>query len=508
MSSVAATPAAVNLRPYQTASVEEVRARIRAGHKRILLVIPTGGGKTLTAASMLISAVAKGSPVLFVAHRKELIDQTAKSFGRLGVTQYGIIRANDPRRDPTAPIQIASLPTLVNRTKPPAKVVFIDESHRALAKSYQKHIFEVYTDSVIVGLTATPCRTDGKPLGMSFTQMVIGATYSQLIEQGHIEAPIVYGTPILPDLSGVKTTAGDYNLEQLEDAVNRSALIGNVVDEWTKRAGSRRTVVFAVSVAHSKAICEAFTDAGVRIGHIDGTTPENEREATLAKLESGELQIVSNVGVLTEGWDMPSCKCLVLARPTKSLALYMQMAGRILRPWGDDTPLILDHGGNVDRHGMPHEDREWSLEAKVKRSKQVSVKPCPQCFAYVPNFAQTCPHCDHPFVDLSGGGDPEPKEDIVPVELALRTIGGDDERFRQFRALAHKAADRGWKPGAIWVRFKERFGEPPPEAWMKEIKRAHKADPEWKRKLDERKARGELEPKVDAGREFSRWKTG
>ena len=478
---------AIQLRDYQLESIESVRDAIRKGLRRVLLNIPTGGGKTLTSASILRAAVAKGSRVLFVAHRKELIDQTVRTFARLGITQTGVIRGSDPRRDPEAAIQIASIQTLARRAKPRADVVVIDECHRALASTYQEHLFEAYPDAVILGLTATPCRSDGKPLGKAFQSLILGATYSGLIVAGHIVAPVVYGTPMTPDLANVRTTAGDFNLEDLEDAVNRSALIGNVVDEWKRRSEGRRTVVFAVSVAHSHALCEAFAAAGARAGHIDGTTAEDERAETLAKLERGDLEVVCNVGVLCEGWDLPACKCLVLARPTKSLALYMQMAGRILRPWGELPPLILDHGGNVDRHGLPHVDREWSLEASVKKSPASPSKACPACFAYIAPSLPACPHCGHVFPKAAPAERAE-LEVVEGVALVLRTLDGPDEQLRFFRDLAKQAETRGWKPGAVYMRFREKWGTEPPADWMRTIKRFAKKDPEWSAKLAARAA--------------------
>lgn len=476
----------VELRPYQTDAIESVRDEIRAGHRRVLLCIPTGGGKTLTAASILASAVSKRARVLFVAHRKELIDQCCTTFGRLGITSYGVIRAKDPRKDPCQPIQIASIQTLARRDKPPADIVVIDEGHRSLAKSYIKHLFEAYPKAIFLLLTATPCRTDGRPLKDVADALVVGARYSGLISDGFIVAPVVYGTPVLPDLRKVRTTAGDFNQEDLEAAVNRSALIGNCVEEWQKRSEGRKTVVFAVSVAHSKALCAAFVASGARAGHIDGETPENERAETLARLERGDLDLVCNVGVLCEGWDQPSCKCLVLARPTKSMGLYMQMAGRILRPWGDLPPLILDHGGNVDRHGMPHVDRRWTLDGKVKKSSSAPCKACPVCFCYVNASLRIC-KCGHVFdvvTCVAPVGD-----DVVPVELALRTLDGEDAQLTFFRDKAKRAQMFGLKPGWLYHEFVHEFGKEPPRHWMLAARGGLKEDPDWRRRHRERAER-------------------
>ncbi len=475
----------ISLRPYQVESIAQLRAAIRDGKRRIMLTVPTGGGKTLTSASMIISALGKGKRSLFVAHRLELIDQTVATFARLGITSVGVIRANDRRHDTTQPIQVASIQTLARRTQQEYDLVFVDEAHRSVAASYTKHVFERHASAIIIGLSATPCRTDGRPLGSHFDDLVTGARYSELIADGHIVAPRVYSTPVLPDMSTVRTSGGDFNQEDLEAAVNRGALIGDLVAQWSKHP-KQRTVVFAVSVAHSRAIVAMFLEAGVRAEHLDGTTHEDERRAILARLDAGTTELVSNVGVLCEGWDMPSCKTLILARPTKSLGLYMQMAGRTLRPWNDVPSVILDHGGNVDRHGLPHEDRTWSLTKKAKKgSGAPPVKACPACFAFVAASAKVCPHCGHVYDTASIPADaPEP----VIVDLALRTLDGDDAKLSFFRTLHRTSRERGWKYGAVIHRYVARFGEEPAPEWIAALKSDYRTDAEWKVRVRDKQA--------------------
>lgn len=507
----------VALRPYQVASIAQVREAIRATKRRIMMTIPTGGGKTFTAASIVTSALARGRRCMFVAHRKELIDQTVAAFVRLGVTDIGVIRAGDKRSNPAAMLQIASIQTLARRTQGTSPdLIVIDEAHRAVAKSYTTHLFEAHPNAIIIGLSATPIRSDGRPLGSHFDALVIGALYSELIASGAIVEPRVYSTPILPDLSSVRTTAGEFNIEDLEAAMNKGALIGNLVAEWQKHP-MQRTVAFAVTVRHSLAIVESFRAAGVAAEHLDGTTPEVERAAILARLASGETMLVSNVGVLCEGWDLPSCKTLILARPTKSLGLYMQMGGRIFRPWRADcsdhedcrecqelaracaatrpsaTPIVLDHGGNVDRHGLPHVDREWSLDAKPKNPSDAPTKICRVCYAYVRASARSCPYCDYVFESQpSEELPPALKNEPIQIDLALRTLDGglatdeDKTKLREFRSLHAKCRARGWKLGAAIHRFEEKFGTPPPKAWIDALKSDARKDREWKAKIAER----------------------
>lgn len=478
-----------HLRPYQVQAIENVRTLLRAGRRRVLLCAATGSGKTITASSIIQSAHAKGSRVLFVAHRKELVDQSVATLSRLGLSSIGVIRAGDRRRDLSQPIQVASIQTLARRSPltPAPNLIFIDECHRAASASYQTHLYQAYPDAIVIGLTATPCRSDNRPLGTSFEEMVHVSSYSELIAGGFISAPIVYSTPVLPDMSKVRTSGGDYNQEDLESAMNRGALIGNIGTEWAKRAEGRRTVVFAVSVAHSLAIVEMFRAQGVCAEHLDGTTPEADRTAILARLESGETALVSNCNVLSEGWDQPSVKCIILARPTKSLALYMQSAGRCLRPWNDVVPIVLDHGGNVDRHGLPHEDREWSLTSKPKKGGAVPVKSCPACFGFVAAGSKTCPLCGHVFANAVDDEE-RPKTEPIPVDLALRTLSGDDAQLAFFRAQHKKARERGWKPGAVYHRFVERFGAAPPAGWWSALKSDARRDGEWKERVGRRSA--------------------
>ncbi len=335
----------MNLRPYQAEALERVRAQLRAGRRRIVIVLPTGGGKTIIAAMIILSAYAKGKRVVFFAHRRELIRQTAAKLELAGIPagDIGIMLGSDSR-NLDAPVIVASIATWVHRAAPPADLVFIDEAHRSCSDSYLRAIAH-YRDagSVVLGLTATPFRADGHGLGDVYEVLEVIACPSTLIAEGFLAAPRVFSTPSGsgPDLTGVRVERGDYVAADLASRMNTAVLISDIVNHWQKLAVGRRTVVFATSVDHSRSIAEAFTAAGVAAEHLDGETPNAQREAILARLESGETRVVSNCAVLTEGWDQPSAKVCILARPTKSLGLYIQMAGRVLRPWENETPLIL-----------------------------------------------------------------------------------------------------------------------------------------------------------------------
>ena len=470
------TYGAVRIRQYQHRAIGELAERVHAGAKRVLLVAATGSGKTSLAGAITARAVEAGRRVLFVAHRRELITQAYDRFRLMGVPerQVGVIMASDPRRKPGAMVQVASIDTLRNRAKPLADIVFIDECHRALSRSY-RDLSAHYDRALHIGLTATPYRADGKGLGDAYDEMVVVASPRELIDQGYLVEPRVFTIPpnAMPDLSAVRVRRGDYDERQLAEVMDRHALVGNIVEHWTQHAAGVRTIVFAASVAHSKHIAERFREAGVAAEHLDGMTPTPERDALLARLASGETTVCVNVMCLCEGFDLPAVKCAILARPTKSTGLYLQMAGRILRPWNDQPAVILDHAGCALEHGLPQDARQFSLEGTKKRKggrMSPPTKTCPECFAVVAVATRICPSCG---VELM-----EARE--VPEEAAdaLVEVTPEDVRRIEWERLQREAARRGYKPGWAFYRYKERFGEKPPQPPRKRRRRPSIADKE------------------------------
>ena len=328
----------MELRPYQLDVVGEIEL-----HERPLIVAPTGSGKTIIAAEIIRRAANKH--ILFIAHRRELIHQARDKLAEFGITA-GVILAGEPR-SPMLGIQVASIQTLWARCVrgaadlPPADIVFIDEAHHARARTYRQ-IVQSYPDAKIIGLTATPCRKDGRGLGGTFDVIIECPQVRALVDLGHLVRTLVFA-PSTPDLKGVQTRQGDYVEAQLAARVDRPELVGDIVSHWHRLAERRKTVVFATSVAHSIHLKDEFIKTGVRAEHIDGKTPKDERGEILRRLSAGEIELVTNCMVLTEGWDQPDVACCVLARPTKSLGLYRQMVGRVLRPAPNKTDaLILD----------------------------------------------------------------------------------------------------------------------------------------------------------------------
>jgi DNA repair protein RadD len=490
------------LRPYQLQGVEEMRAFVNRGYLRIILTMPTGGGKTVVSAYIIDSARQLERRVLFVVHRIELINQTARQLARFGVTDIGVIRANDERTNPDAPVQIASIDTLRNRDKPSADIIFIDECHRAIADSY-KLLFDLYPAALHIGLTASPFRIDNQGLGEIYQAIVTCALPSQLIADGFIQEPRVFAAPMAADISDVEYSemSHDYHNKQLASAMMKGSLVGNIVEEWKRHAQKRRTVVFAVNVEHSKRICEEFIQEGVPAAHIDSQTPSDERTLAQLKLEKNEISVICNVDVLSEGWDQPSVNCGILARPTSSLRLHMQQCGRILRPWDVsndplcDAPsgcIILDHAGNIERHGMPTQDRHFDLlRGEVRKEDAPTLHTCKKCYTMWTGTSRICPEC----------GVEKPVEDRKPIaqdeSIILKEVDprkiftkADEERQYFIREL-QRCRERGNKPGFASHRFKDKYGRFPPFMWSNQAKQMYNADADWQKAASARSQRAE-----------------
>jgi DNA repair protein RadD len=466
------------LRPYQIEAVADFNREREAGKRRIMLVAPTGSGKTIIATTIIKQYVDTWKNALALSHRLEIISQTSAKLHDQNIS-HGIIKAGFSPR-PLERVQVASIQTLHARAVrsdrmdlPPVDLLWVDEAHHCTAESYQS-IIEAYPDAILLGTTATPCRGDGRGLGGIFDTIVECPQVPELIEQGYLVKTRVYA-PVDPDLKGVKVQLGDYVESQLAERMNRPKLVGDIVTHWHKFGERRKTVVFACSVGHSVNIRDEFIKSGVRAEHIDGSTPKPERDASLARLASGEIDLVTNCMVLTEGWDMPEVGACILARPTRKMGLYRQMIGRVLRPAdGKPDAIVLDHSGAVFRHGFVEDRVEWTLDhsrrAESPTHQQRCVEhssrllECTQCGA-IRTAGEPCFHCgflpQRPprAVSFLDG-------DLALVNGAKHTDGnnyGPSERARWHAMLIHIGDERGYKVGWAAHKYKEKFGAFP--AW-------------------------------------------
>jgi superfamily II DNA or RNA helicase len=449
----------MELRHYQLAALADVRAAFATGRKRVLLRLPTGGGKTVIAAEMLRVAAERGHRCVFLAHRRELIQQASE---RLGDVHHGVIMAGEPATE--APVQVASVQTLARREPPPCDFLFVDEAHRTLGASYLR-LIEALRPRWLVGLTATPYRTDGRGLGAVYDALVDGPSTLELTEQGYLVPCDVYA-PTAASMLGASVTGGDYTADELEERVNRPAITGDVVATWQQRAAGHRTVVFGVSVAHATALREAFLRAGVTAAVLTGETPHNERRAMLDALAGGALQIVTSCATLTEGWDSPAVSCACVVRPTLSRGLWRQMVGRVLRTApGKTRAIVLDHGGNAWRHGHPYAPDPVALDAtatrwNTDREPPPAVRVCPTCFGvYYRETDTTCPYCGA-VAPVRERKPQERRGELERIDWSQAPHHGHDEsRARKAaEALKAKAAERGYAPGWVFMQLRLRYG--------------------------------------------------
>jgi DNA repair protein RadD len=465
------------LRPYQAEIIAEFERKVAAGQRRVIIVMPTGSGKTVVAAEVARKAVSNNERVLFLAHRREIISQTSQKLFDVDL-EHGIIQAGFPVRL-TEPVQVASIQTLHSRAirgsrieLPEANLIIVDECHHATAETYRK-IIGAYPKATLLGMTATPCRGDGRGLGGIFDALIESPQVAELVDTKFLVGTKVYA-PTAPDLAGVRVQAGDWVESQLAERMDRPKLVGDIVEHWHRLAEGRKTVVFASGVQHSLHIRDEFLKSEARAAHIDGATPKPERDSILRQLAHGELEVVTNCMVLTEGWDMPDIGCCVLARPTRKMGLYRQMIGRVLRPAeGKTDAIVIDHSGAVHRHGFVEDRVEWSLSpdtyadnpAHKHRGEHEAgsrLVECSKCGALRVG-GEACRHCG-----FKPSLPPKPVQ-FIDADLAIVARNGtaanyftSDQRrdfFAQLRAVAQM---RGYKDGWTAHKFRERFGAFPP----------------------------------------------
>lgn len=460
------------LRPYQAKALQDIRDTVRGGVFHFVVQAATGAGKTKIAAAIVDGALEKRKRVAFVVPAISLVDQTVESFWEEGIRDIGVIQANHMMSDWSRSVQVCSVQTLQSRgVYPEADTVIIDECHR-LHEAHKKWLEDPAWKNVpMIGLSATPWT---RGLKKYFDSLLIAATTKDLIDQGYLSKFRVFATGH-PDLAGVKITAGDYNEGQLSEAMQKGTLTADIINTWKKHWGKDKTLCFAVDKVHAKSLQERFEWAGVTCGYQDADTPADERREIKRKFHSGEYQVVVNIQTLTTGvdWDV---RCLILARPTRSEMLYVQIIGRALRTAvGKDEALILDHSDTTSRLGfvtdIHHDGLDDGKPADKTPQEQLKKEPlpkvCEQCSAVLPFKIKKCPNCGHENKRMT---------DVVEVDGELIEIAPGRllkvqspnkvwqraERIVFFRELLGYAKDHGYKNGWAKHKYQERFGEWPP----------------------------------------------
>ena len=380
------------LRPYQSDIVDKVRNAYLHGYKAPCVVLPCGGGKSVIVAEIAKRTTAKQNHVLFLVHRKELVDQIRNTFDFWGV---------DMENADIMMVQMAN--RRIEKLQKPALII-TDENHHSKAATYRK-IYDAFPNAHRLGVTATPVRLDGSGLGDVNDILVEGVSAKWLIEH-HYLAPYDYYAPSIADLTGIKIQHGEYETKSVEKALLRTAVFGDAIKHYRQLANGKQAICYCVSVNHSYAMAEEFKSNGISAEHIDGTTPKEQRDRIIERYRKGEITILCNVDLISEGFDVPDCECAILLRPTKSLTLYIQQSMRCMRYKKGKRAIIIDHVGNYARHGMPDADRKWDLHAKKAAKKQekqaedLKIKQCPKCYYTFepPSFGRAvCPACGYQF---------------------------------------------------------------------------------------------------------------
>ena len=465
----------MNLWPFQVQAVALIDEAVASGARAPMLVLPTGSGKTTIAAELIRRADQR---VLFLAPRRELVYQASERLAECGVLHGVHLAGADERKNSQARVQVASIDTLVARMLhrqrlilPDFDLVLVDEAHLSITK-VRLRLLAFWPNALRIGLTATPTRKDGRALGLLWDRLVEPANTAELQRDGFL-VPARYFSIAEPDLERVRTVAGDYHGRDLEAAVNQPRLVGDIVQTWLARAADRRTVVFCTSIAHSVALSEAYQRAGVAAEHVDAGTPTAEREAIFARFSEGRSQVLTNCFLASYGFDLPVLSCVVLARPTKSLMLYLQMLGRGLRiAEGKADCLVLDHSGSVHRHGFAHDERLWTLDGKyaLKRAASSAKREaaeakridCPECSA-VFSGTRTCPECGY---YLAPKGKLVETIDGELVEIGATRNEDEQERIAFFLELRGFAHERNYKPGWAANQYRAKHGAWPPWSWQ------------------------------------------
>lgn len=379
----------MHLRPYQSHLVKQCLDAIN--DKRVLLQLPTGGGKTIIFSSVAEDFILHGERVLVLAHRTELIDQAVAKLQSIAQCQVGVIKSG-VKPTPAAPVHVASVQTLSKHihTCPQPDLIIIDEAHHATSSSYQK-ILKAFPDAYQLGVTATPCRLDGKGLKDIFDVLIKGPSVKELMAKGFLCKYKLFVSKNAMRTKGVRVKGGDYITKDVATLNPVTILSGNLVSNYRLHCQGKRCLVFAVNVDHSMAIAKRYNSHGIPAAHLDAESSSADRKATLDAFARGELMVLSNVGLFTEGFDLPILDAVQIARPTKSLALWLQMVGRVLRPHKDKTHgIILDHTKNFKTLGLPDLARSWSLDGiKNSNNQNASILDLDDSYRIPPDIIET-----------------------------------------------------------------------------------------------------------------------
>lgn len=459
----------IQLRGYQKKFIDDVRNQFRLGHHRVCGVAPCGAGKTVLSAWMTREAADRGQRTVFMVHRKELVEQTSDTFTAMGI-RHGVI-AGDAKPHCGEAVQVASVQTLARRLDRIAVPNFIicDECHHVMAGTYQK-IINAWPNAWLLGVTATPQRTDGQGLGEIFDSMIVGPTVNDLITWGNLSPFRCFVPATRIERKKLHVRFGEYVKSDVMSAMDKPYIYGDIVKDYNRLLYGGRAICYCISREYSEKQAAEFQAAGITAAYVDCESPKEERKQIIRDFRDGKIKVLCNVDLFGEGFDVPAMDGVILARPTASLILHIQQVMRCMRPDPDNpnkTAVIVDSVGNTLMHGLPTDDFKWSLDSKKKNNriqqKKLNIKTCPECFMVLPATAKTCTGCGYEFPVEGRQIEKNDRVDLVEYEQAIKNASPMQRKewadkqassARNYTDLLKIGKFCGYKPG--WAYFKAR----------------------------------------------------
>ena len=443
------------LRDYQKKLISDLKQSLLSGNHNVVVQSPAGSGKTVTMAAIAKSATDKHNNVLFIVHRREIVEQVKQTFKAYGVDMtlcyVGMVQTVTRR--------------LEKLDKP--QLILVDECHHALAKSYTR-IFEYFEQANVVGFTATPIRLSGQGLSKVFDDLILGPQIDWLIDNNFLAPYEYYSVKLIDDKKLKKNSTGDFSSKSM-DSASKNIIYGDVIKTYKRVASNTKTIIYTHNVESSIKVAKEFNEAGFKALQVDGKTPKDKRKQAMDDFRSDKIKILVNAELYGEGVDVPDCQTVVMLRPTESLSLFIQQSMRCMRYKPDKKATIIDHVANYTRFGLPDTPRTWSLEGRDKKKKasgsDVPIRTCPHCFAVISAAYSICPICGYEI-------GVENKELKVDKTVKVEKIGKgfhfktDYEKVRyskmdpkdatSFRDLQKIGKARGYKPGWSFFQAKVR----------------------------------------------------
>ena len=441
--------------PDQQELVDKARQSMLKGNKHLLIQSPAGSGKSIIIADIVKSATDKGGHVMFIVHRQELVDQIMDNF-----------KTNEVDPDKLTVMTVGKIANRLGQLPTPDMIV-TDETHHSRANTYKK-IYQHFPNAHRIGFTATPWRMSGKGFADIYDDLVAGKQVQWLIDNNRLSDYKYYSINIVEGQKLKHRKNSDYTKKSIDYAFGKT-IFGDVVKHYQSIALGNKTILYAHSIEASEHFSQAFNDEGITAAHCDAKTPPAERDQIMKGFKDGQIQVLCNVDLISEGFNVPDCSCVIMVRPTKSLVLYIQQSMRCMRYQPEKKAIIIDHVGNYLEHGLPRDDREWSLEDRKKKEDKdqnaISVKECPSCYAVIASNTQVCPLCKHEFEVEERDNEKEItddeleliddgfKTDYTKINIAVKYGNKNTNELETLEDYYLFAKSRNYKES--WIKFQD-----------------------------------------------------